>query len=303
MKLKNVLYMGLSLVLVAAVSIGGTVAFLTSTDSDVNIMTAGNVNIAQNEYQYNRETNGFDAFENNKPALPAVFNNGIVNEDGTVTTNPAWQLDDNDQQVALTFPNTDSDPFKIWSQNDHNIIDKFVTVKNNGKTAVYFRTIIAFEMGNIPINGADAGDYGARFIRTASNYGEGTINGNTVKYDYTREYLLDPNLTYEKGKSNDFQIVDINGQNYIVMTWTHNEPLAAGAESSPSLRQFHLGHGVTSDMIESLGTNWEVIALSQAVQADGFQDADNALKAGFGEVTAENVAKWFKDIAPTNARS
>ncbi len=287
MKLKNVLHMGLSLVLVAAVSIGGTVAFLTSTDNDVNTMVAGNVEIAQNEYQYDRAESKFEAFEDGKPALPAVFNNGEGNK-----TSPSWQTGENGEDFYLTLNNDDQ--FRVWSENDHNIIDKFVTVKNEGNTDVYFRTIIAFEIGDIPINGNNAGADGSRYIRTAANYdGSGSEDDY---FDFTLEIL--------KGDADkNFTVVEINGQNYIVKTFTHKTLLAAGTESSPSLRQLLLGHGVTSEMIESLGTNWEVIALSQAVQAGGFKDATTALDKGFGDVTAENVAKWFADIAPKNARS
>lgn len=38
-KLKKVLLMCTAYVLVAALAIGGTIAYLTSTDSDVNVMT------------------------------------------------------------------------------------------------------------------------------------------------------------------------------------------------------------------------------------------------------------------------
>ena len=41
MKLKNILLSGLSLVLVAALAIGGTVAYLQDDDGDVNVMTLG----------------------------------------------------------------------------------------------------------------------------------------------------------------------------------------------------------------------------------------------------------------------
>ena len=51
MKIKKYLLTGLSFVLVAAVAIGGTLAYLTSQDSDVNVMTLGNVDIEQIEQE------------------------------------------------------------------------------------------------------------------------------------------------------------------------------------------------------------------------------------------------------------
>ena len=50
-KFKKFLLSILSLALVAVLSIGGTLAYLKSEDSDVNVMTMGNVKIAQHEYE------------------------------------------------------------------------------------------------------------------------------------------------------------------------------------------------------------------------------------------------------------
>ena len=52
-KFKKVLLSILSLALVAILSIGGTIAYLTSEDSDVNVMTMGNVKIEQIEQEWN----------------------------------------------------------------------------------------------------------------------------------------------------------------------------------------------------------------------------------------------------------
>ena len=86
LKFKSVLLTGLSFVLVAALAIGGTLAYLTSTDSDVNVMTLGNVKIAQHEYERvtnadgsyktdtidNRTSYVLDDFTQAKPILPIV---------------------------------------------------------------------------------------------------------------------------------------------------------------------------------------------------------------------------------------
>ena len=88
MKLKNILLSGLSLVLVAALAIGGTFAYLQDDDSDVNVMTLGNVKIEQNEYErvvndsgtYKTETIDnvtsyvLKDFTQGKPLLPSAIN-------------------------------------------------------------------------------------------------------------------------------------------------------------------------------------------------------------------------------------
>ena len=50
-KFKKFLLSAFSLALVAVLSIGGTLAYLKSEDSDINVMTMGNVKIAQHEYE------------------------------------------------------------------------------------------------------------------------------------------------------------------------------------------------------------------------------------------------------------
>ena len=102
MKLKNILLSGLSLVLVAALAIGGTVAYLQDEDSDVNVMTLGNVKIEQHEYERATNTNGsyetkeidgvtsyvLKDFTQGKPLYPIV---GDPNEPGN---SPAYAVHD-----------------------------------------------------------------------------------------------------------------------------------------------------------------------------------------------------------------
>ena len=66
-KLKNLLIYVVSLALVVCAAVAGTVAYLTYEDSDVNVMTLGNVEIEQIEQQ--RGENGLEDFEDNKPLL------------------------------------------------------------------------------------------------------------------------------------------------------------------------------------------------------------------------------------------
>ena len=122
MKLNRKLVLILSLVLSLALATGGTLAYLSDTDADVNVMTLGNVYIVQNEQQ--RDENGaLEEFENNKPAYPAV---------GPV----AW--DDELVKIGDTG-------YKVFTDELKNVIDKFVTVTNTGNSDAYVRTIVAIE--------------------------------------------------------------------------------------------------------------------------------------------------------------
>ena len=60
-KFTKVALSALSLASVAAISIAGTVAYLTNTDADINVMTLGNVKIEQHEYE--RVTNADGSFK------------------------------------------------------------------------------------------------------------------------------------------------------------------------------------------------------------------------------------------------
>lgn len=123
---KKVLLSALALVLVSAISIGATLAFLADTDSDVNVMTVGNVKIEQIEQE--RDANGkLVPFTQAKPIDPAVY-------PGTAPTLAAG---------ALTLNGADYDLFDASVQN---VIDKIVTVKNTGIRPAYIRTVVAHEL-------------------------------------------------------------------------------------------------------------------------------------------------------------
>ena len=77
----------LVLAMTAAISIGATLAYLTDTDEDVNVMTIGNVKIDQLEYErIDDETVDKDAavqeFYDNNPLYPAVTEEGFDCEPG-----------------------------------------------------------------------------------------------------------------------------------------------------------------------------------------------------------------------------
>lgn len=167
-KMKKVLLMCTAYVLVAALAIVGTIAYLTSEDSDVNVMTLGNVSIRQNEEQrVDPSKNGtltdadIEDFEQAKPLLPYVDEN----------LNNAMR----DDYEEITFPNGKTHKLFIGD----NAIDKLVSVTNTGKTDAYVRTIIALEAPTDKIDlSFNSGDW---FMdKVASSY---SIEVDGVKYD------------------------------------------------------------------------------------------------------------------------
>ena len=140
MKLRNILLSGLSLVLVAALAIGGTVAYLQDDDSDVNVMTLGNVKIEQHEYERVVENGAYKVengsyvlkdFTQAKPLLPSAI----------PTNSSDWGWDTTLVDMSQVGSKGTMQVFQAGS----NAQDKIVTVKNTGKSDAYVRTWIALE--------------------------------------------------------------------------------------------------------------------------------------------------------------
>ena len=79
-KFKKFLLSVLSLALVAVLSIGGTIAYLTSEDSDVNVMTMGNVKIAQHEYERATNEDGSVQVDKYDEELAELESKEVTNE-------------------------------------------------------------------------------------------------------------------------------------------------------------------------------------------------------------------------------
>ncbi len=298
MSMKKKALMAASYVMVAAMAIGGTVAYLTDTDSDVNVMTLGNVQIEQNEHQRVVNEDGtyptktidgktsyqLEEFDQFKPLLPIV---GDPNEPGDSPAYAGW-----DETIVRMTQVGSYGEMQVFA--GKNAQDKFVTVTNTGKTDAYVRTLVAIEIGSTD---------GSK-IRTSSRAEEpGEKDTKTAPWTV-----------------NNVGVVAIDGYNYKLYEYVYrgaadverhvNGILPAGDTTYPSLCQVYLKHNTTGDDIEAIDANangrLDIRVLSQAVQADGFEavkDADGkitksaaqvALDAGFGEVTAANAKVWFE---------
>ena len=274
-KFKKALLSILSLALVAVLSIGGTIAYLTSEDSDVNVMTMGNVKIAQHEYER------------------------VINEDGsyktaTIDNQTSYVLKEFTQDKplypAVADPNTypsgyDSIPVRMSQVksyggmsvfNEPNAQDKFVTVENTGRSDAYIRTLIAIEIGegNSDLIGINL------HTRAWDIEGIGEIEVDNNKY-----YLFE--FVYAGAQLSDG-------------SWRHeNGVLPAKDTTYPSLSQVYLKTEATNEDCEALDGNGngrlDILVLSQAVQTSGFADAKTALDRAFGK-SEDKAAEWFETM-------
>ncbi len=263
----------LALVLVVALSVGagimGTIAYLQDEDSDVNVMTLGNVSIKQHEYQRVENADGtfatdtidgqnsyvLEDFVQGKPLLPsAVVVSSTPWDSTTVRMSQVGSY--GGMQTFLPVTNAQ---------------DKFVVVENDGITDAYIRTIVAIEVGSAD---PELISFSNHFTWIDNQHGVVTIDGNNY-FIHEFTYAGAPGVRHEGGI------------------------LPAGDTAYPSLSQVYIKPEATNeDMVKIDGNRngtLDILVLSQAVQTAGFADADTALDAAFGDVDAANVAAWFGD--------
>lgn len=257
---KKIVSWFLVIVMTAAIAVGGTMAYLTDNDEDVNVLTVGNVKVDQLEYErVDIQTKDDDAivqeFHNDKPLYPVV-------------TDPSfdWSTDD-----AYTDWNQigKNDNSGIWDPDlINNEQDKMVFVKNKGDFAAYVRTVFAFECG----------DFSWEEFRKL-------IHINLNDEDYSWEWIQTP--------------VEIDGSNYFLVTATYKDALEPGQLTEPSLLQVALDAMADNDDIISLGEEYSVLVASQAMQTEGFTAPEAALIEGFYQVTTQKhpFMEEFKGFA------
>lgn len=230
---KKILAIVLCVAMLAIAIVGGTMAYFTDTDADVNVMALGNVKIVQNE----TDRNG-GAYVDGQKLLPCVKGEGYLSKDGTMT--------DTDGKTTLA----------IWDKSIHNEIDKFVSVTNGGTEDAYVRTILAFETVRSYVEGSsteytdlhdhfflmngdytylkdDAGNFvyatidGTEYVLAVKTYTEPLKAGET-----TTASLRQFALTWEAGN----EVYDFFGESYDILVLSQAVQVVgfetAGAETA-----------------------------------------------------------------------
>ena len=262
--MKKVIAWLLVLALTAAISIGATLAYLTDTDEDVNVMTLGKVKIDQLEYErIDDETANQDAkvqeFHDNKPLYPAITGNGFDYTPG-------------DTYVDWAQIGKDGYTDQIWNpESINNELDKMVFIKNKGDYDAFVRSVFAFE----------AGKY------TTLDQFKSMVHLNLNTTDWTWEWTATP--------------VTIGASTYFVATATYNKVLVPGALTEISLAQIALDKTGTNADVKAFGDTYQILVKSQGIQADGFDKAAMALDEGFGPVDETNIP-WDSDAATTGTK-
>lgn len=279
-KAKKILLSILSLVLVAVLSIAGTLAYLKDEDSDYNVMTMGNVKIDQIEYErvvengswvstgetdkYGYIPDEIQEFTQDKPLYPAVYaneENTMIWDDRNGSSEPSGEGSHQQSWGQIGAPGSN----QLFDDSVRNVQDKFVFVKNTGKSDAYVRTWFAFEAGG--------------------------LESDAIKNDMPIHINSDLDHWKEITYLEEIQVID--GTEYIVGYTTYLGPtsnptgiLAPGATSYASLLQVYLDPTATNEVVAELDSNdngkYDILVFSQATQTKGFSNAEEALTTSFG---------------------
>lgn len=266
---KRSLLMATSLVLALLVATTGTLAYLSDVDSDVNVMTLGNVQIEQIEMQRAEKVAYNDTavegslvpFEQGQPLYPAY-----------AKTNDAYTAEQTDLFYWGPYVTAESDGTNgangagngLWNDNKlFGAMDKFVFVKNTGSSDAYYRTWFAFECPE------------------GMEYSEGS----------DKEFMMNVNLN-TRFVWEDMGYTTIDGTQYLIMCATYQNKLAPGEISRPSLLQVVMTGNADNDDMALLGDTYEILVYSQAVQTTNFPDAETALNAAFNGAPSKENHPW-----------
>lgn len=261
MKKKTILVAAIAVMLVAALVVGGTLAYFTDTKSATNTFTVGNVDIELLESSLHRENAGYVGTPGEKLNPDNAELRSEVLKLGSNNTSPYKAGDTfyTDEQIKANAREYKCDNVML---NPGESYHKMPYVVNTGKNAAYIRIRVM-----IPANLDTA-------ILNSSMYTTTALNNKefTMAYDSTGT-------------------VERDGVMYNVYTFTRIDPLAAGEMTYWNVwGTIHMDTDVTNEEIASLfgegkpyadGT-FPVLVEADAIQADGFANATDAF-AAFGK--------------------
>ena len=255
MKKKTILVAAIAVMLVAALVVGGTLAYFTDTKSADNTFTVGNVKIDLLESSLHRENAGYVGTPGEKLNPDNAELRSEVLKLGSNNTSPYKAGDTfyTDDQIKANAREYECDNVML---NPGESYHKMPYVVNTGKNAAYIRIRVM-----IPAALDTA-------ILNSSMYTTTALNNKefTMAYDSTGT-------------------VERDGVMYNVYTFTRIDPLAAGEMTYWNVwGTIHMDTTATNEQIAQLLPNgtFNVLVEADAIQADGFANATDAF-AAFGK--------------------
>ena len=260
---RKIIALCLVIAMLGVAIISGTMAYFTDTAEAVNVMTLGKVDIElieekrPNDQVTTVDPKNMDTLDPNTGyhVVPAVYLDGITWQDNTVDPN-----------------------LKIFNVNMKNVFDKFVSVKNTGRSDAYVRLFFAFEDSDKGL-------------------------ADKLHISFTNDAYFAP-VEVVPG---EVLHTTINGELYEIYSYTYADPIKPGEQSEYSLKQFFFNKTTTNEDVAAAGDEYTILVLAQAIQASGFNNAAEALNEGFGvpsaltadpadEATLLNVEAWLNGV-------
>lgn len=259
MSKRKILALASAVCMVAILAIGGTLAYFTSTDEATNTFTTGGVAIDLIEQQRG-EVDGekkLVPFENNQVLMPIV---------GSAQ---------NDEKDGFGQPTS------------KNYIDKMVTIKNTGKSDAYVRAY--FAIPSALDDGYEKFNAGLNVLHF--NFGNYFTEDDALETTYGVQW----NWKHDNNKWNYYETT-IDNVAYNVYFADYYKPLESGYTTEQFVSGVYLDenvdmneqgqytinrNGVTS-VIKEFDGSAKCPVFAVAVQADGFENAADAITAAYG---------------------
>lgn len=256
MKKKTILVAAIAVMLVAALVVGGTLAYFTDTKDAKNTFTVGNVKINLIEQQRNADGSKLVDFEKGKTLYPIV---GSAQGE-----KDKWGM-----PVAKNY------------------VDKIINVQNTGNSSAYVRVYVAVPTALVSSEGAADNILHSNFGNRFDYTGKGSYNTPGDSTTWNPDYL---NWDYSAPEFTT-QIGDVK---YTVTTYTYKEALAPNAmpgtpcevgyylDSRVDYADGHYTFGGNEITGYDLSKGVTIPVFAIGVQAAGFDNAAAAFDAAFG---------------------
>ena len=272
---KKILLVGLLVVLVAAVSVGLTVAYLTSQDSETNTFTVGDVKIDLIESQYHRVNAGKGNATGEKEPICGGY---LWAADVELTTDRTAVSDDNykwtgsffsDEQIKDDAATYKEEYFAKHSQNmvPGSNVRKNPYVINEGKNDAYVRVRVL-----VPVTLFDVLDNGPSYWTTTA-MDERAVTSKAVDYYLTHGNQPDPDSKVKRVNAKGVEI------EYYEFDFTYTKALKAGDMTFWNVwGNIAINKNATAAQLKNV-ESFDVIFEADAIQAEGFADATAAFAA------------------------
>ena len=272
MKKKTILVAAIAVMLVAALVVGGTLAYFTDTKTETNTFTVGNVKIDLLESQYHRVNAGKgNATGETEPLSGGYLWAANVDMQGTsentpnyVTSGETWNgkyfSDAQIEADAATYKNG------YFAEHSQNMVPganvrKNPYVKNTGDNDAYIRVRVL-----VPVSLFDIIDGGPSYWTDSAL--EKEVTSEAVK-----AYYADGN------KATNVPKVERDGNEYYQFDFTYTDPVKPDEVTFWNVwGNIAIDKNATAEDLANV-ESFDVIFEADAIQADGFANAAAAFAA------------------------